>query len=136
MDDIQLVADLTVRHPQKVGQQDHIPLALRQLRQSVGQKIAGHNDREALHVQDMLVQEVLVPYGGLLQLESCQLAQGFFLIPEPGIFTLDIPGLILQNLDTEGAKLILNTLLIGVFHFLTSLRAHRCGVVTSSLSPQ
>ena len=27
MDDIQLVADLTVRHPQKVGQQDHIPLA-------------------------------------------------------------------------------------------------------------
>ena len=73
----------------------------------------------------MFVHEVLVPYGGLLQLGSCQLAQGFFLVPEPGIFTLDIPGLILQNLDTEGAKLILNTLLIGVFHFLTSLRAHR-----------
>ena len=67
----------------------------------------------------MFVHEVLVPYGGLLQLGSCQLAQGFFLVPEPGIFTLDIPGLILQNLDTEGAKLILNTLLIGVFHFLT-----------------
>lgn len=79
---------------------------------------------------------VLVPYGGLFQLGSCQLAQGFFLVPEAGILTLDIPGLILQNLDAEGAKLILNTLLIGVFHFLTSLRARRCGVVTSSLSPQ
>ena len=84
----------------------------------------------------MLVHEVLVPYGGLFQLGSCQLAQGFFLVPEAGIFTLDMPGLILQNLDTESAKLILNTLLIGVFHFLTSLRARRCGVVTSSLSPQ
>ena len=29
--------------------------------------------------------------------------------------------------DTESAKLILNTLLIGVFHFLTSLRSRRCG---------
>ena len=86
---IQLVADLTVRHPQKVGQQDHIPFALRQLRQSVGQKIAGHDDRETLHIKDMLVHEVLVPYDGLLQLGSCQLAQGFFLVPEAGIFTLD-----------------------------------------------
>ena len=104
MDDIQLVADLTVRHPQKVGQQDHIPLALRQLHQSVGQKIAGHNDREALHVKDMLVQEVLVPYGGLLQLESCQLAQGFFLIPEPGIFTLDIPASFFKTLTQKASN--------------------------------
>ena len=41
------------------------------------------------------------------------------------MFEERIPGLILQNLDAESAKLILNTLLIGVFHFLTSLRAHR-----------
>ena len=34
-----------------------------------------------------------------------------------------MPGLIFQNLDAEGAKLILNALLIGVFHILTSLRA-------------
>ena len=34
-----------------------------------------------------------------------------------------MPGLILQNPDAEGAKLILNALLIGVFHILTSLRA-------------
>ena len=40
-----------------------------------------------------------------------------------GIVTLDMPGLILQNPDAEGAKLILNALLIGVFHILTSLRA-------------
>ena len=32
MDDVQLFADLTVRHSQEVGQQDHIPLAFRQLR--------------------------------------------------------------------------------------------------------
>ena len=110
MDDVQLLADLAVRHTQEVGQQDHIPLILRQLCQSVGQKIAGHNNREPLHFKNMLVHEMLVPGGGLLQLGSCQLAQGFFPVPESGIFTLNIPGLILQNLDTESAKLILNTL--------------------------
>ena len=71
----------------------------------------------------MTWSKVLVPYGGLFQLGGGQLAQGFFLVPEAGIFTLDMPGLILQNLDTESAKLILNMLLIGVFHFLTSLRS-------------
>ena len=41
-------ADLTVTHTQEVGQQDHIPLALRQLRQSVGQKIAAGGRQEAI----------------------------------------------------------------------------------------
>ena len=35
--------------------------------------------------------------------------------------------LVLQNPGTKTAKLILNTLLIGVFHFLTSLRSRKGG---------
>ena len=54
MDDVQLLADLTVRHAQEIGQQDHIPLALRQLRQGVSQKIAGHDYRKSQHFKDML----------------------------------------------------------------------------------
>src|SRR5699024_7472090 len=61
----------------------------------------------------------------LFQLRGGQLSKGFFLGLETGKLALDVPGLILQNPDTESAKLILNTLLIGVFHFLTSLRAAR-----------
>ena len=51
-------------------------------------------------------------------------------------FQTGIPCLVFQNPGAKAAKLILNTLLIGVFHYLTSLRARRCGVVISSLSPQ
>lgn len=112
MDDVQLLADFTVRHFQEVGKQDDISLALRQLRQGVSQKIAGHDYRESQHFKDMLAHKVLVPHGGLLQFRSCQLAQGFLLGLETGKFALDVPGLILQNLDAESAKLILNTLLI------------------------
>ena len=108
MDDVQLLADLTVRHFQEVGQQDDISLALRQLCQGVSQKIAGHDYREPQHFKDMLAHKVLVPHGRLLQFRSCQLVQGFFLGLETGKLALDVPGLILQNLDTESAKLILN----------------------------
>ena len=41
----------------------------------------------------------IFPYGGLFQLGGGQLAQGFFLVPEAGIFTLDMPGLILQTVS-------------------------------------
>ena len=113
-----------------VGQQDHIPLAPRQLRYGVSQKIAGHDYRETLYFKDMLIHEILVPCGGLLQLGSCQFAQGLLLVSAAGAFTLNISCLVFQNRGAKSAKLILNTMLIGVFHFLTSLRARRCGVVT------
>ena len=108
-DDIQPFADLAVVHTQKVGQQDHIPLALRQSCQSVSQKITGHNNRKPQHFKDMLVHEMLVPYSGLLQLGSGQLTQGLFLVPAAGIFTLNTPCLVLQNPGAKSAKLILNT---------------------------
>lgn len=42
-------------------------------------------------------------------------------------FIQNTVGLVLQNPGTKTAKLILNTLLIGVFHFLTSLRSRKGG---------
>ncbi len=62
----------------------------RQPRQRFGQEIAGHNDREPQHFKDMLVHEILVHRGGLLQLGGVQIVQGFFTIPKAGIVALDI----------------------------------------------
>ncbi len=53
MDDVQLLADLTVRHFQEVGQQGMIRCPPAAACQGISQKIAGHDYRESQHFKDM-----------------------------------------------------------------------------------
>ena len=67
-DHIKLLAYFTVRHSQEVGQQDHVPLVLRQLRQSLCQQITDHKHFLSKHFKDIFVLKILVIGGGLCQL--------------------------------------------------------------------
>lgn len=98
------------------------------------QQVAYHNNLAPKHFKDKLVLKILVIGGGSCQLVRRQVIQGFFSVTLPCVFVKDTVGLILQNPGTKTAELILNPLLIRVFHILTSLRIRKGGVLFSSLS--
>lgn len=82
----------------------------------------------------MVIMEILVHDRGPLQFFRRQVIQRLFQIPLPCVLVMNTVGLVLQNTGAKTTKLILNTLLYGVFHFLTSLRSREGGWSFSSLS--
>ena len=79
----------------------------------------------------MFTVKGLVHRGYLRQFAGGKFTQGFFSVTLLCVFVMYPRCFVFQNPGAETAKLILNTLLYGVFHFLTPFRNRKGGVISS-----